>query len=140
METKRQSDADADTLDGQAPATDPSNEEKQVTYAPPQIPDGGKTAWATVREMIYYSRVSTEYLIIHRLLERTFGDYICITLSYADFTLAGSSCSALLGEIHSKFYLGGAELILHSRYANAFGVYEDYYTRVYMTNKVRLPL
>ncbi|KAF8596146.1 MFS general substrate transporter [Ceratobasidium sp. AG-I] len=82
MGSNRQSGADAETatLDVSAPASAPSNEEKQVAYAPPQIPDGGVVAWSTV-------------LGAWLILFCTFG------------------------------------------YANAFGVYEDYYTRVYMTNK-----
>ncbi|QRV97282.1 major facilitator superfamily transporter [Ceratobasidium sp. AG-Ba] len=59
---------------------DASNAEKQVQYTPPQIPDGGAKAWATV---------AGAWLVLFC----TFG------------------------------------------YANAFGAYEDYYTRVYMTNK-----
>ncbi|KAG8778981.1 hypothetical protein FRC12_024702 [Ceratobasidium sp. 428] len=50
-DNKRQSAADTlVALDGptRAPSVDPSNAEKQVQYAPPQIPDGGATAWATV--------------------------------------------------------------------------------------------
>lgn len=50
MESKRQSDAEAETvtLDVPGPTVEPSDEEKQVAYAPPQIPDGGVTAWSTV--------------------------------------------------------------------------------------------
>ncbi|KAG9107197.1 hypothetical protein FRC07_008671, partial [Ceratobasidium sp. 392] len=79
-DTKRQS--AADTLDGptRAPSVDPSNAEKQVQYTPPQIPDGGATAWSTV-----------------------VGAWLILFCTFG--------------------------------YANAFGVYEDYYTRVYMTNK-----
>ncbi|KAG8722434.1 hypothetical protein FRC08_002415 [Ceratobasidium sp. 394] len=77
-DSKRQS--VADTLVAPAPSVDPSIAEKQVPYTPPQIPDGGATAWATV---------AGAWLVLFC----TFG------------------------------------------YANAFGVYEDYYTREYMTNK-----
>ncbi|KAG9092903.1 hypothetical protein FRC06_011741 [Ceratobasidium sp. 370] len=78
---KRQSVADTlVTLDGPTPSVDPSTAEKQIPYTPPEIPDGGFTAWATV-----------------------VGAWLILFCTFG--------------------------------YANAFGVYEDYYTRVYMTNK-----
>ncbi|KAF8598020.1 MFS general substrate transporter [Ceratobasidium sp. AG-I] len=80
MNPKRQSDADAETATLGAPAVNNSDQEKQVAYTPPEIPDGGLVAWST----LIYSWI---------ILFCTFG------------------------------------------YANAFGVYQDYYTRVYMTNK-----
>lgn len=58
----------------------PDKEKETVEYTPPQIPDGGATAWLTVA-----------------------GAWLILFCSFG--------------------------------YVNAFGVYEDYYTRVYMTNK-----
>ena len=49
MDPKRQSDADAETATlGAGPAVNPPDQEKQVAYTPPQIPDGGLVAWSTV--------------------------------------------------------------------------------------------
>ncbi|EUC60404.1 MFS general substrate transporter, partial [Rhizoctonia solani AG-3 Rhs1AP] len=79
MEPDRRLDAETDTLDvSNTPNTD--NEKQVSTYSPPQIPDGGGTAWATVA-----------------------GAWLILFCSFG--------------------------------YVNAFGVYQDYYTRIYMTNK-----
>ncbi|KAJ1301772.1 hypothetical protein OPQ81_009001 [Rhizoctonia solani] len=79
MESDQRPDAETATLN--VSNTVNTDNEKQVpVYSPPQIPDGGAAAWAT---------------------------------------------------------LAGAWLILFCSfgYVNAFGVYQDYYTRIYMTNK-----
>ncbi|KAG8762277.1 hypothetical protein FRC11_010136 [Ceratobasidium sp. 423] len=79
MEPDRQLDAETATLDlSNTGNTD--NEKQTPVYSPPQIPDGGTTAWATVA-----------------------GAWLILFCSFG--------------------------------YVNAFGVYQDYYTRIYMTNK-----
>ncbi|KAL5639396.1 hypothetical protein ACGC1H_006789 [Rhizoctonia solani] len=79
MEPDRRLDAETATLDvSNTPNTD--NEKQASTYSPPQIPDGGAAAWATVA-----------------------GAWLILFCSFG--------------------------------YVNAFGVYQDYYTRIYMTNK-----
>ncbi|KAF8755950.1 MFS general substrate transporter [Rhizoctonia solani] len=79
MDTDRRLDAETATLNASNTiATD--NEKQAPVYSPPQIPDGGAVAWATVA-----------------------GAWLILFCSFG--------------------------------YVNAFGVYEDYYTRIYMTNK-----
>lgn len=48
MESKRHSDVDAETATLDAAPGVSKDQEKQVAYAPPQIPDGGAVAWSTV--------------------------------------------------------------------------------------------
>ncbi|CAE6478640.1 unnamed protein product [Rhizoctonia solani] len=76
---RRLDDAETATLDV-SNTVNADNEKQAPTYSPPQIPDGGATAWATVA-----------------------GAWLILFCSFG--------------------------------YVNAFGVYQDYYTRIYMTNK-----
>ncbi|KAG8762278.1 hypothetical protein FRC11_010137 [Ceratobasidium sp. 423] len=79
MGSNQRFDAETATLDVSNTAATPS-EKQTPAYSPPQIPDGGVAAWATV---------AGAWLVLFC----TFG------------------------------------------YVNAFGVYQDYYTRIFMTNK-----
>ncbi|CUA75712.1 putative transporter MCH4 [Saccharomyces cerevisiae S288c] [Rhizoctonia solani] len=79
MEPDRRLDAETATLDV-SNTVNTDNEKQTPVYSPPQIPDGGATAWATVA-----------------------GAWLILFCSFG--------------------------------YVNAFGVYQDYYTRIYMTNK-----
>ncbi|CAE7162652.1 unnamed protein product, partial [Rhizoctonia solani] len=79
MEPDRPVDPETATLDV-SNTVNTENEKQVPAYSPPQIPDGGATAWATVA-----------------------GAWLILFCSFG--------------------------------YVNAFGVYQDYYTRIYLTNK-----